>query len=285
DKFKKRKKDRQNGLLISKQDYSFSENNETYFWDNLKKGIEEGSIIVKNEEGAKVDNETFLDLSRSTYHYKGINSETREEETLTSFSARSYRKAFDFNIIWYYDKKENSFSTIIKSIEIPSYKGGNLIVEYPLDGEVFSIDNNDCPLGRVVYVKDGEFTDAILIKGKTEELFKQLLYDDIKNGKQKVFSDFSRNNWTEIDIFVLDSVSVDTFVSFNPDTYEEVVEVEFNKPVDWSKTPRLGFDMEFMWDNSRKRIFCRLLAIGPMQDSYIGEPIKIYRTQRYKIAN
>ena len=262
-----------------------------------------------------------LDGTLKTYDEKGKSLSSYELENKMGFSQLDTVSMYDpetleqtfavvrtdpmFNIAsfkikqwWYFNKKTNSFNSIVKSVAPISDvldKEGNLVgtkflfwinIEQSFGQDI----NFNQP--NIVWAKETinsvSFKDNKKIKGNTRKTFKNLAFQHPKKGKSQALKNESWYSYcaesiSKDDVNQLLSASKDTVITFDPDTYEEKSHVLKTSKIKFKDFNFYRVHQHWYFDKEKNMLASKLIAIGPLQEVNDDKGKLKYRKALYYI--
>ena len=109
------------------------------------------------------------------------------------------------------------------------------------------------------------------IKGDSKKVFREMIYDNIKSGKVKAYSSQraivgcqKALSMREFDQMC--TGTVDTIITFSPETYKENIEVVKNEPITPDELNLLRFIQIWCYDTEQKQLASMLQSVAPMRE-------------------
>jgi len=236
-----------------------------YFKDNdLKKEISHKEIIdfTNAIDGAR---DTLITYDPETY-------ESRIKVVTNAINLEDV-KGFRCKQVIYYHKKENNFQTRLVAIapllmrydtkEIDEIFWIKMDSHFPTN---FNINDQNITWGNLSYNRTTplEIDQVEVIKRKKKFDFQKKIYQQALKLEKKIeFESFGSNELATKEILERMHSSVDTIITYDPETYNETMRVVKNEmKLDEVKTFR--FIQEWYYDKSKKQLINRLRAIVPV---------------------
>ncbi len=177
------------------------------------------------------------------------------------------------NQVIYYDGKTKDFGVRLLSIGflILNEQGTAMPIFWVKMNEPFpdrfNINSEDIAWGALISSKKGPMNLNFIQEVKNSNGFKlqKVLYDDALDGKKTIESSMGFGSDTPLTPIEVENLynSVDTVVTFNPDTYEEHV-VIIKNDFDPMGVKECRLVQEWYYDRKTLKLMSRLRAISPL---------------------
>jgi len=239
----------------------------------LKSFSEDGRLLSINEvsnmfSGGSLDTITTIDPE--TFEETFAIVRTDPMFNIGSFKIKQW---------WYYNKKNGSFNSTVKSI-------GPMSDVYDKEGYVvnskflFWIDveqphNQEFNFNQpnIIWAKETintlSFENVKKIKGSTRKTFKNLTFQNPKKGKSQVLENESWYSYCSPTIPTDElnqmlSASKDTIITYDPETYEETIEIAKKSKTKYKDFKNYRVHQHWYFDKAQNKLASKLIAIAPL---------------------
>lgn len=262
--------------IFTKEGMSHVSNNNA-LTELVYKAVIDGKVFPENNLGAPETMTYFSDIDT----FVSFDPSTSEETLETVYNDDVLIEGYIGKLLWSYNRKEkNIYSHLV------SYKpiSGNY-VENKNEVVIFNMnanskhDFNDSNIlwSKVTKIEEFDFSKSKILKGKTAPVFEELFKTNIQNKFYKSYSPegnvSSFQSYTELEFDDLVGVEIDTFISVDPVTFEEVIITSARELVDFEIIPITSFVHYWYWDEDSNSLSCELLTIAVMNENLCyGKP-------------
>lgn len=203
-----------------------------------------------------------------------FDSETYEERVAIVEGSLNPKeiKMLRCNQVIYYNNKSKNFETKLISVApvINKDSRDEPIFWIKMNEEIsnnFDIHHSDITWGALVYSKSNplELNFTNVIKNVDDFNFQKTIYEQAVNLEKKAESAQGYGSNVFMSSKEIESMymSVDTVITFNPDTYEEVFRIITNE-FSYDKVAKFRLMQEWYYDSKKNKLLNRLKAIAPI---------------------
>ncbi len=199
-------------------------------------------------------------------------------------------KSFRLNQVIFYNKKTKNFETRLISVapilDTPNSKPLFWIKMNEAISKNFDIHSSDISWGALAYSKANpvEFNFMEVRKNENNFDLEKRIYEQAINNEKQIESTEGYGCGTLLLPKEVSNLytSIDTVITFNPDTYEETIQIIKNdmKPEEVSQ---LRLVQEWYYNTESKKLINRLKAIAPMVNVTDENGVFKYRKPMYYI--
>lgn len=225
---------------------------------------------------------------------------TKEETIVISHTEPRYQvQAFKVRQWWYYDKEKESLGSMVRAIApiMETEKSNGTKIRKTLFWiEMEQEYNKDYDFNSpfIIWAKETvtslSFNDLKKKKGRTKKTLKNLTYKNPKKGKIKVLENeswypYCANPIDKEEVGERLSGSVDTVITFDPETYKEEMFVSKKNKVDFKDFEFHRVLQHWYFDKSTNTLVSKVITIGPLENVYDEKGELKYRRALYYIPS
>lgn len=264
-------------VKISPEIYDKDSRDDFLLQDLINESVASREQGAFDEDGNRLSEEEYESYFKTTRISKTVDSETREVITGIIRSDNFSTRGFIVKMLWYYNQKELSIHSIVQSF-IPvtdKYINEHKEIVITAEGVNDDLHYND---EQVVWCKatrmnQYDFSKSKLLKGDHIQFLKEIFKTNVEEEKYHIYSNGRYDNkifhHEALEIERYDELlleQIDTFVSFNPETYEETIEVSITPAIDFKELNLVSFIHYWYWDEKSNALSAELKYIGLMND-------------------
>ncbi len=255
----------------------------------LNEKLDDGSLIATNKDGKALSKESFESMVAAVDTFVSFDPITFEETIETAQGRVSY-EWYEATMILYYDQEKKKMFSLLKSLapivdiekEKDDYKKMKLgaitsFNSFVIPMEQTSPSSSDFNDPNVIwaksnYVRTIDMDNAKILKGNTGEIFKEVFYENVKNGKSlATFSNEGKCSGefvTHEDIKDLTGGAIDTFMIYNPETKKETIRIHKEEDMDFEELSKLSIQSTWFWNAQTDKLECSLDALRVYGEVY-----------------
>jgi len=234
-------------------------------------------------------------------------------DTVITFDPQTYKKTLTVSRIepqyqiksfrikqwWFYDKEKESIGSLVRAIapimELGKSDGSKIYKPLFWVEMKQSVDKDyDYNSPTVIWAKETlsslSFKDVKKVKGRTNKTLKNVLYKAPKKGKTQVLENDSWYSYcaeeleqNQVDIIL--SSSVDTLITFDPETFVEEVTVKKNPELKFKDLDYMRVLQHWYFDKSTNTLASKVISIGPLENVYDDQGKLKYRRAIYYVPS
>lgn len=234
-------------------------------------------------------------------------------DTLTTFDPITYRekkvvvktdpkyqvKAFKIRQWWYYNKEKESLESIVQAIApiIQSIKNDSPIsqkvlfwIEMKQDAKKEYSYNDPAVIWAKETLSTLSFKEVKRKKGRSKKTLKNLTYKDPKNGKGRIVENdswypYCADQLDKNDIENILAPTVDTVITYDPETYNENLKIVKYKKVKYKDFEYFRVLQHWYFDKSTNTLASKVISVGPLKDVFNEEGKLRFRKALYYIMS
>lgn len=245
----------------------------------INNGLESGKLKAYNEKGQKISENVLDEMTVSLDTFITFNPDTYEE-VVEIAKGKVFYDWYEVTLVYYYNTKKNKMESMLKSLApiVRAEKTKNqqngltMISNYesfviPMNQAGVSelgINSSEVIWSKLSDMETVDFSKAKVLKGNTALTMQTVFRENILAGK---YNGFQIRQGCDKDIVDADWIreyesAVDTLISFNPDTFEETVEIiDYTKEDRYNDIHLLGARHYWYWDAEKNTLVCDLKSI------------------------
>ncbi len=231
--------------------------------------VYEKRITVTDEQGAAIEYEEVTNTFSLIDTFISFDEETFEETLEVAYNDEDRIKGYLVDVLWYYNQKKRSIYTQLLSYQLINEqydgkkklmiqnKGDHPLKQYHLSGDVI--------WSKAVVFKGFDLSSALILKGDylsfQEEFFKKNIEKEEYQSYTTWWNEFQYDALTSLEYNNLLQSETDTFVSFDPVTFDEVVEVRKREAIRFDIPNPIQFVMIWNWNEQKAELSCELQSL------------------------
>lgn len=246
---------------------------EYYLSSHLSNCLKVGKIPIRLEE--RVGTMEELDVHKYLLKLDTQITETIFEESMLISSSETFKEWSNYKIKqgWWYDETAEMLSSKVLEIT-PLFrdKKYNLVGEFSIPNVQETNKKNDIKdiLNKEenIWVRETRsFHDLSSIRFMEEggkDLFKRIFWDDVISGKKKVVKKNYSDEYVKFDPKELLVERIDTIFLFDPETYDELIQIKIYDPVSFENI--VGYKIYQFWyfDNRTLKLHSQVVGVEPL---------------------
>ena len=267
----------------------------------INNGLENGTLKAFNEKGQEITDYVVDEMIVSIDTFVSFDPNTLEEKIEVAKGKVLY-DWYEVTMLYYYDTKNSKIETVLKSlapiirIEKKKNKYNRTVVK---DYESFIIPMGQKGLSQlninqseVIWSKLSnmdvlDFSKAKVLKGNTEETMRTVFHDNIVAGKYNGFQTKQECDTDVVDASWIEEykqdLEIDTFISFDPTTLKETIEIVAPDADKYDDIKLLGVKHYWYWDANKDQLVCDLKSIRYYRESYDGIGEFLFSIMMYEV--
>jgi hypothetical protein len=267
----------------------------------INSGLEDGTLKAFNEKGQEITDYVVSDMITTIDTFVSFDP-TTFEETVEIKEGRVLYDWYEVTMVYYYDTKSNKIETVLKSLApiirvkkkknkynrtvVKSYE--SFIIPMNQKGiSQLNINKSEVIWSKLSSIDMLDFSKAKVLKGNTEETMKTVFHDNIVEGKYNGFQTREGCDTDVVDALWIkeykEDVEIDTFISFDPVTKKETIEVALSDEDKYDEIHLLGAKHYWYWDADQEQLVCDLKSIRFYRESYDDVGDFLYSIMMYEV--
>jgi hypothetical protein len=257
--------------------------NETYFTNFIINEVLENRRKVFSLEEEPMTVSAILEVFGST-----------SLDTITTYDPETYEKRIEIARIdpiyqiksfkikqwWYYDKEKESLESMVQAVAPiihQEQKDGSFSqkvlfwIEMKQDAKKEYSYNDQSIIWAKETLSTLSFKEVKKKKGRSKKALKSLTYKDPKNGKGRIVENdswypYCANPIEKEDVEKSLLATVDTIITFDPDTYKENIKIVKKSKISYQDFEYFRVLQHWYFDKSTNTLASKMISIGPLQD-------------------